>query len=89
MEPLSEKICDETNEYARVQLNNPNRKKMKDDKKWFDTTEDEIGAHFALVILMSQARKSRIQLYWSKNRCSDMPIFHLLFTKQWVGRGSK
>jgi hypothetical protein len=62
MEPLFEKICDETNEHARVQLNNPNRKKMKDDEKWFDTTEDEIGAYFALVILMSQVRKSRIQL---------------------------
>jgi hypothetical protein len=30
MEPLFEKICDETSEYARVQLNNPNRKKLKD-----------------------------------------------------------
>jgi hypothetical protein len=38
MEPLFEKICDETSEYARVQLNNPNRKKFKDDEKWFDTT---------------------------------------------------
>jgi hypothetical protein len=33
MEPLFEKICDETNEYARVQLNNPNREKLKDDEK--------------------------------------------------------
>jgi hypothetical protein len=32
------KICDEANEYARVQLNNPNRKKLKDDGKRFDTT---------------------------------------------------
>jgi hypothetical protein len=38
MEPFFGKICDETNEYARVQLNNPNRKKLKDDEKWFDTT---------------------------------------------------
>jgi hypothetical protein len=38
MDPLFEKICDRTNEYARVQLNNPNRKKLKDDEKWFDTT---------------------------------------------------
>jgi hypothetical protein len=38
MEPLFEKICDETSEYARVQLNNPNRKKLNDDEKWFDTT---------------------------------------------------
>jgi hypothetical protein len=37
MRPVStqefENICDETNEYARVQLNNPNRKKLKDDEK--------------------------------------------------------
>jgi hypothetical protein len=33
MEPLFEKICDETSK-----LNNPNRKKLKDDEKWFDTT---------------------------------------------------
>jgi hypothetical protein len=39
IEPLFEKICDETSEYARVQLNNPNRKKLKDDEKWFDTTQ--------------------------------------------------
>jgi hypothetical protein len=39
MAPLFEKICDETSEYARVQLNNPNRKKLKDDEKWFDTTQ--------------------------------------------------
>jgi hypothetical protein len=38
MELLFEKICDDTNEYARVQLNNPNGKKLKDDGKWFDTT---------------------------------------------------
>jgi rubrerythrin len=38
MEPLFEKICDKTSEYARVQLNNPNRKKLEDDEKWFHTT---------------------------------------------------
>jgi hypothetical protein len=38
MEPLFEKICDDTSEYTRVQLNNPNRKKLKDDEKWSDTT---------------------------------------------------
>jgi hypothetical protein len=41
MEPFFGKICEETNEYARVQLNNPNRKKLKDDEKWFDTTHSE------------------------------------------------
>jgi hypothetical protein len=38
MKPLFEKICDETGEYARVQLNNANRKKFKDDEQWFDGT---------------------------------------------------
>jgi hypothetical protein len=56
-------------------LNNPNRRKLKDDEKWFDTIEDETRAYFALVTSMSQVRKSHIQLYWSKNRCIDMPIF--------------
>jgi hypothetical protein len=37
MEPLFEKICDETSEYVRVQLNNPNKQKLKDDEKWSDT----------------------------------------------------
>jgi hypothetical protein len=32
MEPLFEKICDETSEYARVQLNNPYRDKLNDDE---------------------------------------------------------
>jgi hypothetical protein len=75
MEPLFEKIINKTNVYATIQLNNPDRKKLKDDEKWFDTTADEIRAYFALVILMSQVRKSRIQLYWRRNRCIDTPIF--------------
>jgi hypothetical protein len=38
VEPLFEKNCDETSEYARVQLNNPNRRKLKEVEKRFDTT---------------------------------------------------
>jgi ribosomal protein L37AE/L43A len=68
MEPLFNKICEETYAYATRQLNNPNRKKLKDDNKWFDTTADEIRAYFALVISMSQVRKSRIQL-WQCKKC--------------------
>jgi hypothetical protein len=63
-------------------LNNPDRKKLKDDNKWFDTTADEIRAYFALVILMSQVRKSRIQLYWSKNKCIDTPIFREIMSRK-------
>jgi hypothetical protein len=75
MNPLFAIISRETNDYAKKQLNNPNRKKKKDDEKWVDTTEDEIKGYFALVILMSQVRKSRVQLYWSKNRCLETPIY--------------
>lgn len=82
MEPLFNKICDETNAYATRQLNNSLRKKLKDDDKWFDTTADEIRAYFALVILMSQVRKSCIQLYWSKNRCNDTPIFRETMSRE-------
>ena len=39
MEPLFDKICNETNAYAVKQLNNSDRKNLKDDDKWFDTTE--------------------------------------------------
>jgi hypothetical protein len=74
MEPLFQKICDETNAYASKQLNYPQRKKFKDDK-WFDTTVDVIRAYFSLITIMSQVRKPRIQSYWSKNKCIETPIF--------------
>jgi hypothetical protein len=45
MEPLFEKISSETNAYATIQLNKPDRKILKDDEKWFDTTADEIRAY--------------------------------------------
>lgn len=75
MNPLFAVIATETNNYARKQLSDESRKKKSDDDKWFDTTEDEMKAYFALCILMSQVRKSRIQLYWSKNRCIETPIY--------------
>jgi hypothetical protein len=76
MDLLFVKICKVPNAYATKQLNNADRKKLKDDDKWFETTPDEMRAYIALVILTSQVRKSRIQLYWSKNRCLETPIFH-------------
>jgi hypothetical protein len=82
MGPLFGLICDETNAYARKQFNNKDIKKLKDDDKWFETTLDEIRAYFALVILMSQVRKSRIQLYWSKNSCLETPIFHKTMSRE-------
>jgi hypothetical protein len=82
MDPLFVKICEETNAYATKQLNSADRKKLKDDNKWFETTPDEMRAYIALVILMSQVRKSRIQLYWSKNRCLETPIFHETMSRE-------
>jgi hypothetical protein len=82
MGPLFGQICDKTNAYARKQLNNKDRKELKDDDKWFETTPDEIRAYFALVILMSQMRNSRFQLYWSKNRCLETPIFHETMSRE-------
>jgi hypothetical protein len=73
---------EKTNDYAKKQLNNPNRKKKKDDEKWVETTEDEIKGYFALVILMSQVRKSRVQLYWSKNRCLETQIYSKTMSRE-------
>jgi hypothetical protein len=80
--PLFGLICDETNAYARKHFNNKDIKKLKYDDKWFETTTDEIRAYFALVILMSQVRKSRIQLYWSKNRCLETLIFNETMSRE-------
>jgi hypothetical protein len=75
MQPLFPTITKETNDYVTRQLNNENRKKCKDDENWVDVTVDEIKTYIAVVILMSQVRKSGIRLYWSKNRCLETPIF--------------
>jgi hypothetical protein len=75
MDPLFRKIADKSNKYATLQLNSANRKKLKGDDKWFETTEDELRAYFALILLMSQVRKPSIHEYWSKDKCTDTPIF--------------
>jgi hypothetical protein len=79
MSPLFAAISQETNDYAQKQLSN---QKRKDDDLWFDTTEDEIKAYFSMCILMSQVRKRRIQLYWSKDRCIETPIFSELMSRE-------
>jgi hypothetical protein len=61
MEPLFGKICDETSEYARVQLNNPNRKKLKDNENWFDTTHslhrEERKSDKSVCCMLEQGQK--------------------------------
>jgi hypothetical protein len=79
---LFRKIADESNKYATLHLNSANRKKLKGDDKWFETTEDELRAYFALIILMSQVRKPCIQQYWSKDKCMDTPILQETISRE-------
>jgi hypothetical protein len=81
MDPLFRKIADESNKYATLQLNSANRKKLKGDDKWLETTED-LRAYFALIILMSQVRKPSIHEYWSKDKCTDTPIFRETMSRE-------
>ena len=47
------------------------------DKEWFPVTYDKIKAHFALCI-MSQVKKSIIQMYWSKISARVTQYLHRL-----------
>jgi hypothetical protein len=53
MEPLFQKVANETINYVTLQLNNAKRKKLKGDDIWFEKTQDELKAYFAFIILMS------------------------------------
>jgi hypothetical protein len=81
MDPLFSMIATQTNNYAQKQLLNDSGKK-RSDNKWFDTTEDEIKAYFALCILMAPVRKPRIQLY----RAKTVVLKRHFFPRQWVER---
>ncbi|XP_015598511.1 piggyBac transposable element-derived protein 4-like [Cephus cinctus] len=65
-------IVTETNRYA-AQMNMQRNTKMS--KDWFPVTSDEIKAYFSLCIIMSQVKKSKIDLYWSKRRILETPVF--------------
>jgi membrane-anchored protein YejM (alkaline phosphatase superfamily) len=75
MEPLFEKNLWQDQWVHKSAVEQSKQKEMKDDKKNVLTQQKLNYDYFALVILTSQVRKSHIQLYWSKNRCIDMPIF--------------
>ncbi|CAK9820042.1 PiggyBac transposable element-derived protein 4 [Anthophora quadrimaculata] len=67
-----EMIVRETNRYAD-QMNMEHTTKMS--KDWFPVTNDEIRAYFALCIIMSQVKKSKLEMYWSKRRIIETPVF--------------
>jgi len=47
--------------------------KMKEE--WCPLTNDEVRAYFALCIIMSQIKKSKIDMYWSKQKILETHIF--------------
>ncbi|PSN37982.1 hypothetical protein C0J52_15890 [Blattella germanica] len=64
MEPLFDKICNESNAYAVKQLNNSDRKKIKDDDKWFDTT-DTRKTVFKKCVVFAMLGVKGVKLYGS------------------------
>jgi hypothetical protein len=49
IDPLFQKIADETNNHATLQLNNAYRNRLKGNDKWFEIIEDELTAYVALL----------------------------------------
>jgi len=65
-------IVRETNRYA-TQRSREEHTKIKE--QWYPVTKDEVRAYFALCIIMSQIKKSKIDMYWSKRAVLETPIF--------------
>ncbi|XP_015436675.1 PREDICTED: piggyBac transposable element-derived protein 4-like [Dufourea novaeangliae] len=65
-------IVRETNRYA-AQMKMVEVTKMKEE--WCPLTNDEVRAYFALCIIMSQIKKSKIDMYSSKRKILETPIF--------------
>ena len=74
-----EMIVRETNRYA-AQINMERNTKMS--KKFFPVTNDKIKAYFSLCIIMSQVKKSKIDLYWSKRKILETPIFSHIMSRR-------
>lgn len=59
----------ETNRYAQVKLDTV------DVQKWFLTTVDKLKMLFAIIVLLSQNPKQRLEIYWTKRKILQTPIF--------------
>ena len=75
-------IVRETNRYAaQTRIEEDSKKKG----EWYPLTKDELRAYFALCIIMSQTKKSKIDMYWSKRKIIETPIFsHVMPRKRFL-----
>jgi hypothetical protein len=69
-----ENIVQETNKYADQIRKDVNLKKALDES-WDPVDCNEIKVYFALCIIMTQVKKSKISMNWSKRAIIETPIF--------------
>ncbi|BFZ19914.1 hypothetical protein BsWGS_22953 [Bradybaena similaris] len=60
-------IVDQTNEYARRQM------EKESDRAWFPTTVAEMKAYFGLLIIMGIHSLPRLEMYWSSDERLGVP----------------
>lgn len=70
---LWEILVTKTNRFA-YQIMHDEYKRRKVDN-WYPVTIDEVKAYCALCILMSEVKKSNVQLYWTTRAVVETPIF--------------
>lgn len=74
-EDFFELVTNETNIYAQQCFEDPTRKTLKTDDKWFDVTVDEMKAFILLSLIMSVVEKPTLQSYWTKRKILETKIF--------------